>query len=129
MHPIFHALLALCQLTAVHAGVYTWNIGWVNRNPDTLHSRPVIGINGQWPLPTLNVEVGEQVTIHLVNQLGNETTSVHFHGLFQNETNYMDGPVGVVQCPVGPGETFTQVFQVRFEILRDWDYRDLLTKM
>lgn len=28
-------------------------------------------------------------------QLGNETTSVHFHGLFQNGSTDMDGPVGV----------------------------------
>ena len=112
MRSISYSFLALSQLVSVYAAEYTWNIGWVNRNPDTLHERPVIGINGQWPPPTLNVTIGEQVTINIVNKLVNETTSIHFHGLFQNGTNEMDGPVGVVQCPVGPGETFTHTFQV-----------------
>ena len=114
----FFVILALGQIRSTSASVYTWNIGWVNRNPDTLHSRPVISINGQWPPPTLKVSVGEQVTLHLINQLVNETTSIHFHGLFQNGTNEMDGPVGVAQCPVGPGETFTHVFQVSIRAIR-----------
>ena len=96
----------------VYGAVYNWDVTWVNRNPDGLHERPVIGINNQWPVPAISANVGEQITLHLTNQLGNETTSVHFHGLFQNGTNSMDGPTGVTQCPIGPGETFTQVFTV-----------------
>ena len=112
MHTFSSIVLFLSQIVLINAGSYTWNIGWVERNPDTLQTRPVIGINGQWPLPTLNVDIGETVTIQLVNQLGNQTTSLHFHGIFQNGTNEMDGPVGLVQCPIGPGETFTQTFTV-----------------
>ena len=96
----------------VFAAVYNWDITWVNRNPDGLHERPVIGINYEWPLPPIRANVGEEVTVHLTNKLGNETTSVHFHGIFQNGTNSMDGPTGVTQCPIGPGETFTQAFTV-----------------
>ena len=106
-------LAALANGLCVSAAVYNWDVTWVNRNPDGLHARPVIGINNQWPLPALTANVGEQVTVHLTNQLGNETTGMHFHGLFQNGTNSMDGPTGVTQCPIGPGETFTYVFTVR----------------
>ena len=105
-------LVSLSYGLGVSAAVYNWDVTWVNRNPDGLHERPVIGINNQWPVPAITASVGEQITVHLTNQLGNETTSVHFHGLFQNGTNSMDGPTGVVQCPVGPGETFTHVFTV-----------------
>ena len=105
-------LAALAYSNSVYAVVYYWDVTWVNRNPDGLQSRPVIGINNQWPVPAIRASVGEQITLHLTNQLGNETTSVHFHGLFQNGTNSMDGPTGVTQCPIGPGETFTQVFTV-----------------
>ena len=94
------------------AAVYNWDVTWVLRNPDGLLPRPVIGINGQWPPPPIRASVGEQVTVHLTNKLGNETTGMHFHGLFQNATNSMDGPTGLTQCPIGPGETFTQVFTV-----------------
>ena len=112
MQSLLVTLLVLYRVQSILAATYTWNIGWVNRNPDFLRSRPVIAINGQWPPQALHVNVGEQVTIHAVNQLGNETTSLHFHGLYQNGTNEMDGPAGVVQCPIGPGETFTYTFQV-----------------
>ena len=105
-------LVSLGYGLSVSAAVYNWDITWVNRNPDGLHERPVIGINNQWPVPAITASVGEQITIYMTNQLGNETTSVHFHGLFQNGTNSMDGPTGVTQCPIGPGETFTYVFTV-----------------
>lgn len=45
-------------------------------------------------------------------QLGNESTSMHFHGLFQNGTNDMDGPVGVTQCGIPPGSSFTYNFTI-----------------
>lgn len=123
MSPLIYILLTLCHLLSINARSYTWNVGWVNRNPDTLHSRPVIGINGRWPPPTLHANVGERLTININNQLGNETTSLHFHGLFQNGTNSMDGPVGVVQCPIGPGESFTHTFTVSAILtwgLKEW---------
>lgn len=104
--------LTLPYALSVSAAVLTWDIEWVNRNPDGLYSRPVIGINGQWPPPTVNANIGEQITIHLTNKLVNETTGLHVHGIFQNGTNSNDGPTGVTQCPVGPGETYTYVFQV-----------------
>ena len=107
-------LLSLCHALCIQAAVYTWNLGWIYQNPDGLHRRPVIAINGQWPPPTLNVTIGELVTINLVNKLGNESTSLHFHGLFQHGSNAMDGPVGLTQCPVAPGETFVQTFKVKF---------------
>lgn len=95
----------------VSAATYDWNLGWQTENPDGLQPRPVIAINGQWPPPTLYANVGETLTINLKNNLGNETTGMHFHGLFQNGTASMDGPTQVTQCPIGPGETFTYTFQ------------------
>ena len=112
MFPVSSLLVSLAYSLCVSAAVYNWDVTWVSRNPDGLHQRPVIGINGQWPVPTITANVGEQITVHLTNKLGNETTGLHFHGLFQNGTNSMDGPTGVTQCPIGPGETFTQVFTV-----------------
>ena len=107
-----YLLVSLIYGLGVSAAVYNWDVTWVNRNPDGLHERPVIGINNQWPVPAITASVGEQITVRLTNQLGNETTSLHFHGLFQNGTNSMDGPTGLTQCPIGLGETFTYVFMV-----------------
>lgn len=48
--------------------------------------------------------------------MSNESTSVHFHGLFQNGTGEMDGPVGVTQCNIAPGRSMTYNFTVRDHI-------------
>jgi len=37
---------------------------------------------------------------------------MHFHGLYQNGTNDMDGPVGVTQCDVPPGSKFKLNFTI-----------------
>ena len=91
---------------------YDWNITWVTANPDAAFDRPTIGINGQWPLPLLNVTKGDRVVVNVSNQLGNQSTSIHFHGIFQNGTTEMDGPVGVSQCSIPPGASFVYNFTV-----------------
>ncbi|KAM3422713.1 hypothetical protein BST61_g198 [Cercospora zeina] len=107
------SLLPLAIRVGAETRTFDWNITWVTRNPDGLHSRPVIGINNEWPLPTLNVTKGDRVVVNMHNQLGNQSTSIHFHGLFQNGTNQMDGPVGVTQCDVPPGSSFTYNFTIQ----------------
>ncbi|KAH7129201.1 Cupredoxin [Dactylonectria macrodidyma] len=85
----------------------------VRANPDGEFKRPVIGINGEWPIPVINVTVGDRIVINAHNSLGNQSTSLHFHGLYQNGTNHMDGAAGVVQCGIAPGTTFTYNFTVQ----------------
>ncbi|KAL1876840.1 hypothetical protein VTK73DRAFT_9142 [Phialemonium thermophilum] len=48
----------------------------------------------------------------MYNGLGDKSTSIHFHGMFQNGTNEMDGASMVTQCPVPPGSTMTYNFTV-----------------
>ena len=38
------------------------------------------GINGQFPCPTIEANVGDTIVVNVVNQLGNETMGIHFHG-------------------------------------------------
>ncbi|KIX07946.1 uncharacterized protein Z518_02600 [Rhinocladiella mackenziei CBS 650.93] len=101
-------------LSFVTAATRTYNFtaGWVIRNPDGQFDRPTIGINGQWPLPRIEATVGDRVVVNLKNDLGNQSTSIHFHGLFMNGTNHMDGVPGTTQCPVPPGASFTYNFTV-----------------
>ena len=105
-------LTALAYIPSTLAVTYNWELTWVNRNPDGLQWRPVIGINGQWPLPIVRAAVGETIVVNLKNSLVNETSGLHFHGLFQNGSNSMDGPTGLTQCPVAAGATFTYSFTV-----------------
>lgn len=105
-------LLSNGLLASAATVTYDWNITWVTANPDGQHERPVIGINGEWPLPVLNFTKGDRIVANVHNQLGNQSTSIHFHGFYQNGTNEMDGPQGVVQCGISPNATFTYNFTV-----------------
>jgi FtsP/CotA-like multicopper oxidase with cupredoxin domain len=102
-------LVFALQFLAVSAKLRTfnWNIGWVSASPDGL-ARPFVGINGHWPCPPINVNLGDIIKINAYNGLGNESTAIHFHGIFQNGTNFMDGPAMVTQCPIAPGESKSQ---------------------
>jgi iron transport multicopper oxidase len=109
----FAALATAAQAATV---VYDFNITWVTANPDGLADRPVVGINGEWPIPQMRATVGDNVVVHVHNQLGNESTSLHFHGLFMTGTTHMDGPSQVSQCAIVPGSSFTYNFTVSAEI-------------
>ncbi|PYH89332.1 multicopper oxidase [Aspergillus ellipticus CBS 707.79] len=110
----FSLLLGLCLSAVVHAATVTldWNITWVMANPDGLANRPVIGINDEWPLPLLNFTKGDLVIAYVTNRLGNESTSMHWHGLYQNGTNEMDGPPGITQCGIAPNSTMIYNFTI-----------------
>ncbi|KAI0025244.1 multicopper oxidase [Xylariomycetidae sp. FL0641] len=99
---------------AAHAATvtYDFNVTWVTANPDGACARPVIGINGQWPVPQLRAAVGDTLVVHLRNQLGNQSTSLHFHGLSMRGRAQMDGPAQVSQCGVPPGGRFTYNFTI-----------------
>ncbi|KAG0073328.1 hypothetical protein BGZ89_006621 [Linnemannia elongata] len=106
------ALLALVS-AAAHAAIvtYDWNITYVNTNPDGLMERRVIGINGQFPPPAINVTLNDTLVINVVNQIS-EPTTLHAHGLFQTGNNQMDGPSMVTQCPIPPGANFTYTIPI-----------------
>ncbi|KAH6695486.1 Cupredoxin [Plectosphaerella plurivora] len=91
---------------------YDFKIGWVTANPDKAFDRPVIGINGQWPIPRIEANIGDNVIVNVQNDLGNQSTSLHFHGLFMNGTTHMDGPAQVTQCEIPPGVSFTYNFTI-----------------
>ncbi|KAF4507294.1 hypothetical protein G6O67_005951 [Ophiocordyceps sinensis] len=106
------ALAASATLAAAATITHHFNITWVRANPDGAFERPVIGINGQWPIPRIDADVGDRIVIHVDNQLRNQTTSLHFHGLFMNGTAHMDGAAAVTQCPIPAGASFTYNFTI-----------------
>jgi FtsP/CotA-like multicopper oxidase with cupredoxin domain len=89
---------------------YTWIIEDHQLNPDGVY-RPMILINDTFPGPLIECNEGDELVIHVHNRASN-ATSIHWHGLYQNGTNHMDGTVGVTQCPIAPGGTFTYRFNV-----------------
>ena len=73
--------------------------------------RPCIAVNGQVPGPTLVVYEGQVVIVNVINGMLTETISIHWHGLDQRNTPWMDGAIHVSQCPIGPSETFRYYFK------------------
>lgn len=107
-------LFSAAGLSATLAKTVTldWNITWVTANPDGIKDRQVVGINNKWPLPEVHVDKGDRVVATVRNHLDEHNVSIHFHGLYQNGSNAMDGPPMVVQCPIIPGREFVYDFKV-----------------
>lgn len=89
---------------------YTWTVRDHVHNPDGVY-RPMILVNNQFPGPLIEVNEGDTIVVHVDNQATN-ATAIHWHGIYQNGTPYMDGTVGISQCPIAPGQSFTYEFTV-----------------
>jgi FtsP/CotA-like multicopper oxidase with cupredoxin domain len=89
---------------------YSWTIVDIVGNPDGVF-REMITINGLFPGPMIECNEGDTIVIDVDNQSIN-ATAIHFHGLFQNGTNHMDGVPGITQCPIAPGSKFIYKFTV-----------------
>lgn len=122
-------LLALCCLLiglakASKTHVFNFTTGWVTANPDGMFEKQMIGFNGEWPIPDIHVNKGDRVLVYLTNGFEDLPTSLHFHGLFQNtsygNSNAMDGPQMVTQCPIMPGDTFLYNFTVPDQVGTYW---------
>ncbi|VEU23475.1 DEKNAAC104578 [Brettanomyces naardenensis] len=92
--------------------VYNWTAQWGTANPDGLFERRVVTCNGEYPWPAIKVTQGDRIVVNLSNGLPDQNTSVHFHGLFQHDTNEFDGVPMLTQCDIPPNETLTYNFTV-----------------
>ncbi|RAK74980.1 ferro-O2-oxidoreductase [Aspergillus fijiensis CBS 313.89] len=130
MWPLAFFFLSLPALGQAKTVTYDFNLTWVNANPDGLAERKVIGVNGQWPLPVIEVDKGDRLVVNMYNGLETHNSSIHFHGLYQNGTTSMDGPSMLNQCPVVPGASITYNFTVEqngtywYHCHTDWCYPD-----
>jgi FtsP/CotA-like multicopper oxidase with cupredoxin domain len=87
---------------------FTWVVRDHVYNPDGIF-RPMILVNDMYPGPSIEANEGDTIVVHVDNQASN-ATAVHWHGIYQSGTPNMDGTVGVTQCPIGPGSSFTYEF-------------------
>ncbi|KAL9709960.1 ferroxidase fet3 [Leucoagaricus gongylophorus] len=112
--PSLFCLLCLHLVSPVLGGVQElwWDLTYVeNANPDGLFERRVIGVNGTWPPPPLDVNTTDSLLLHVHNSL-DEATTLHHHGMFFNSTSYFDGAQGVSECGIPPGGDFDYVVPI-----------------
>ncbi|KAG6335799.1 hypothetical protein ID866_3295 [Astraeus odoratus] len=67
---------------------------------------------------------GDRFSINLVNELTDEyqflSTTVHWHGLFQNGSNFADGVAFVTQCPIAQNNSFLYQFEAPHQAGTYW---------
>ncbi|KAF7296307.1 Laccase I [Mycena chlorophos] len=96
------------------------------------YTRSTVLAGGTFPGPLVSGTKGGGFDINVVDQLTDHTmlksTSIHWHGLFQNKTNFMDGPAFVTQCPIVPGNSFQYSFKTGQQAGTYWYHSHLSTQ-
>ncbi|KAH8418852.1 hypothetical protein KR222_004583 [Zaprionus bogoriensis] len=72
--------------------------------------RSITVVNRMMPGPAIEVCEGDQIVVDVKNNLLGESTTIHWHGLHQKKTPYMDGVPHITQCPISPHATFRYSF-------------------
>ncbi|KAL0059949.1 laccase, multicopper oxidase, benzenediol:oxygen oxidorectuctase [Marasmius tenuissimus] len=104
----------------------------------------VLGANGAHIGPAADLVISNGVAqslsetranhcrVNVVNQLNDPTmlqsTSIHWHGFFQEHTNWADGPAFVNQCPIPKGTSFLYDFPIREQAGTFWYHSHLSTQ-
>ncbi|GFR72293.1 L-ascorbate oxidase, partial [Elysia marginata] len=64
-------------------------------------TRPVLSVNRMVPGPALHVCQGDKIEVVVDNRMElGEGTTIHWHGIRQKGTPYMDGVSMITQCPI-----------------------------
>ncbi|KAL1200571.1 Laccase-8 [Cardamine amara subsp. amara] len=71
----------------------------------------VPAVNGSLPGPTINVREGDTLVVHVINNSTYNIT-IHWHGVFQLKSSWMDGANLISQCPIQPTNNFTYRFDI-----------------
>jgi CopA family copper-resistance protein len=100
---------AACLAGTVSAGEYHLSVDKITIDTGEF-TRSGVGFNGTSPGPELRFQEGEDVVIHVTNNLS-ETTSIHWHGLIL--PYQQDGVPGITYDGIAPGETFTYRFPIK----------------
>nr|AXA19830.1 laccase [Cryptococcus neoformans var. neoformans] len=97
---------------------YTFDIAKAFASPDG-YEREVYVVNNMFPGPVIEANTGDTIIVHVNNHL-DEGQSLHWHGLRQLGTAFMDGVPGITQCPIPPGGSFTYNFTVSHQSGTFW---------
>ena len=73
--------------------------------------RTFISVNGITPGPTLIVSHKQTIVVNVLNAHPSESITIHWHGMLQYNTPWMDGIPYVSQCPIQPKDSFRYIFK------------------
>ena len=87
-----------------------WVITNTTLNYDGI-DRLALAINGQVPGPLLECNWGDTISVTVTNQMSDNATTIHWHGINQRGSNDQDGVPGITECAIAPGSTRTYTFK------------------
>ncbi|XP_033746713.1 laccase-25-like [Pecten maximus] len=93
----------LTQSTAIPVDEVMTADGWED-------NRLVVVANESLPGPPIIVYEGQRLKVHVINKMASDTLTIHWHGIPQKLSPWMDGVPFVTQCPILSGQTFTYDF-------------------
>lgn len=133
----FSFVIQLCLASKTRH--FKWEVEYMYWSPDCMEG-VVMGINGQFPGPTIRAVAGDTIVVELTNRLHTEGVVIHWHGIRQvlvfvyfafdiiflsinswfkllSEipqfgTPWADGTASISQCAINPGETFIYRYKV-----------------
>ncbi|KAF5470293.1 hypothetical protein F2P56_010814 [Juglans regia] len=113
----FFVVLLSCFPIAALAGdpfvFFDWTVSYITASPLGVKQR-VIGINGQFPGPILNVTTNWNVVVNVKNDL-DEPLLLTWDGIQHRKNSWQDGVSGT-NCPIPAGWNWTYQFQVKDQI-------------
>ena len=68
-----------------------------------------IAVNGRIPGPIIVVTEGRIVVAKVINKLTSEGITIHWHGMHQRRSPWMDGVAFISQAPTVPGADFDYI--------------------
>ncbi|KAJ7641894.1 laccase 1 [Roridomyces roridus] len=129
---VYLALLLTGSLAVTVLGPVS-NLPIVNKviAPDGFERSAVLA-GGQFPGPLIAANKGAHFLLNVQDQLTDNTmlrsTSVHWHGLFQRNSSWEDGPAFVTQCPIAANDSFLYDFQAPDQAGTFWYHSHLSTQ-
>lgn len=106
---------------------YTFEISEIIAAPDGVEKRMTV-INGKFPGPLIEANEGDRIVVNVINK-GKKPTALHFHGLHQRGTNFMDGAHGISQCAIPPGKSFRYGFNITDQYGTYWYHSHYSTQL
>ncbi|KAI5474342.1 multicopper oxidase [Pseudohyphozyma bogoriensis] len=73
------------------------------------YTKDMLVVNGIYPGPTIEANVGDRIIVNVTNKMPN-ATAIHWHGLYQRGTPYYDGTNAITQCGIPSGGSLVYNF-------------------
>ena len=112
-HPSSQSSASSCYIggTIIRDETFSDNGCSVPMTLDGVNYRTLLLINGRIPGPTLVVYARQIVIVHVFNKLESMGITIHWHGMYQQGSVWMDGVGFITQPPVdAAGASFDYIF-------------------